>query len=286
MVEHSALGMDDNRILAALALNERARLLDDLEQVTLPVGQILYEPGELPPFIHFPTSSIVALMSGAQDGSTTELAMTGKDGFVGIPLVLGGRSSTHRAVVQSAGKAWRLATEIVVWEFNQHGHLERLALSYTQAVMTQLAQSVVCNRLHSVDQQLCRWLLTSLDLLPDNHLAMTQELIATMLGVRREAVTAAAGKLQAAGLIQYRRGHITVTDRPGLEDRVCECYGVVRTETQRIFQLPQPTPSSNLARPNPATLRMRAEAQLQRQKNQRQREFRPGPCAKPGSAGT
>ena len=266
MAEQAAHGTDDNRILAALPLNERARLMDDLEQVTLPLGHVLYEAGELPAFVHFPTTCIVALVSDTKDGSTTELTMTGKDGLVGIPLVLGGRSSNHKAVVQSAGKAWRLCTEIVAWEFNQHGHLERLALAYAQAVMTQLAQSVVCNRHHSVDQQLCRWLLTSLDQLPDNKLNMTQELIATMLGVRREAITAAAGKLQAAGLMQYRRGHITVTDRPGLEARACECYGAARAEIQRIFQLPQPPPASGVARPNPATLRMRAEAQLQRQK--------------------
>jgi len=208
----------------------------------------------------------VSLVFTTEDGSTSELAMTGKDGLVGIPLVLGGRTSTHKAVVQCAGTAWRLRAEVMEWELNQHGHLQRLALCYTQALMTQMAQSVVCNRHHSVDQQLCRWLLLTLDQLPDNRLEMTQELIANTLGVRREAVTEAAGKLQAAGLMQYRRGHITVTDRPGLEARVCECYSVVSAEYERLFQLPQPLPPSDRARPNPATLRKRAEARLKGEK--------------------
>jgi CRP-like cAMP-binding protein len=256
----------ENRILAALPVNVRAQLMDDLEQVTLPLGHVLYEPGASLDFVYFPTSCIVSLVFTTEDGSTAELAMTGKDGLVGIPLVLGGGTSTHKAVVQCAGNAWRLRAEVMAWELNQHGHLLRLALSYTQALMTQMAQSVVCNRHHSVDQQLCRWLLLSLDQLPDNELQMTQELIANMLGVRREAVTEAAGKLQAAGLIQYRRGHITVTDRPGLEARVCECYSIVKAEYERLFHLPGVILPSDRARPNPATLRSRAEAQLQRKK--------------------
>ena len=259
----------ENRILAALPVNERARLIDDLEQVTLPLGHVLYEPGDVLGFVYFPTSCIVSLVFTTENGATAELAMTGKDGLVGIPLVLGGRTSTHKAVVQCAGTAWRLRAEVMAWELNQHGHLLRLALSYTQALMTQMAQSVVCNRHHAVDQQLCRWLLLSLDQLPDNQLNMTQELIANMLGVRREAVTEAAGKLQAAGLIQYRRGQITVTDRPGLEARVCECYGVVRAEYERLFHLPQVIMPGDRVRPNPATLRKRAEARLEKEKADR-----------------
>ena len=269
MSDPLAPGPGENRILAALPINERARLIDDLELVTLPLGHVLYEPGDVLGFVYFPTSCIVSLVFTTENGATAELAMTGKDGLVGIPLVLGGRTSTHKAVVQCAGTAWRLRAEVMAWELNQHGHLLRLALSYTQALMTQMAQSVVCNRHHAVDQQLCRWLLLSLDQLPDNQLNMTQELIANMLGVRREAVTEAAGKLQAAGLIQYRRGQITVTDRPGLEARTCECYSVVRAEYERLFHLPQVIIPSNRARPNPATLRKRAEARLEKEKADR-----------------
>ncbi|ENO98090.1 cyclic nucleotide-binding protein [Thauera phenylacetica B4P] len=259
----------ENRILATLPADERARLMDDLEQVTLPLGHVLYEPGDVLGFVYFPTSCIVSLVFTTENGATAELAMIGKDGLVGIPLVLGGGTSTHKAVVQCAGTAWRLRADVMTWELNQHGHLLRLALSYTQALMTQMAQSVVCNRHHAVDQQLCRWLLLSLDQLPDNQLNMTQELIANMLGVRREAVTEAAGKLQAAGLIQYRRGQITVTDRPGLEARACECYSVVRAEYERLFHLPQVILPSDRARPNPATLRKRAEARLEKEKADR-----------------
>ena len=259
----------ENRILAALPVNERARLMEDLELVTLKLGHVLYEPGEVLSFAYFPTSCIVSKVFTTEDGSTAEVAMTGKDGLVGIALVLGGGTSTHKAVVQCAGAAWRLRAEVMTWELEQHGHLQRLALCYTQALMTQMAQSVVCNRHHAVDQQLCRWLLLSLDQLPDNQLNMTQELIANMLGVRREAVTDAAGKLQAAGLIQYRRGQITVMDRPGLEARVCECYGVVSAEYERLFHLPQAILPGDRARPNPATLRKRAEARLETEKADR-----------------
>jgi len=269
MTEPPVPAAGENRILAALPVNERARLMDDLEQVTLPLGHVLYEPGDVLGFVYFPTSCIVSLVFTTENGATAELAMTGKDGLVGIPLVLGGRTSTHKAVVQCAGTAWRLRAEVMTWELEQHGHLLRLALCYTQALMTQMAQSVVCNRHHAVDQQLCRWLLLSLDQLPDNQLNMTQELIANMLGVRREAVTDAAGKLQAARLIRYRRGQITVTDRPGLEARVCECYSVVRAEYERLFHLPQVIIPSDRARPNPATLRKRAEARLEREKADR-----------------
>ena len=252
-----------NRILAALPAADHARLADDLELVTLPLGHILYQPGDALGFVYFPTSCIVSLVFTTEDGSSAELAMTGSDGLVGIPLVLGGKATTHRAVVQSAGTAYRVRAEVMAWELDQHGNLLRLCLCYTQALMTQMAQSVVCNRHHTVDQQLCRWLLLSLDQLPGNQLDMTQELIANMLGVRREAVTEAAGKLQAAGLLHYRRGHITVTDRAGLEARVCECYRVVRTEYERLYHLAPVSLRRDRARPNPATLRKRAEARLQ-----------------------
>jgi diguanylate cyclase (GGDEF)-like protein/PAS domain S-box-containing protein len=252
-----------NRILAALPLTELARLEDDLELIELPLGKMLYDAGDTLEFVYFPTNCIVSLVFATENGSSAELAMTGNDGLVGIPLVLGGETTTHKVVVQSTGSAYRLRAEVISWELDQGGLLQRLCLSYAQALMTQMAQSVVCNRHHSVDQQLCRWLLLSLDLLDDNQINMTQELIAAMLGVRREAVTEAAGKLQAAGLIQYRRGHIAVLDRPGLEARVCECYGIVRAEYDRLFGLMPESLPKNRLRPNPATLRQRAEARLQ-----------------------
>lgn len=251
-----------NRILAALSPEEYARLADDLELVSLPEGQTLLESGDSLIFVYFPTTSIFSLISTTENGSSAELAMTGNDGLVGIPLVLGGETSNYKVVVQSSGKAYRLRAEVMCWELEQSGNLRRLALSYTQALMTQMAQSVVCNRHHSVDQQLCRWLLLSLDQMEGNQLHVTQEVISNMLGVRREAVTEAAGKLQAAGLIHYRRGNITVTDRPGLEARVCECYGVVKAEYDRLFRLLAAAPDRYRARPNPATLRQRAEARL------------------------
>lgn len=251
-----------NRILAALPVSEFARLEDDLELVELPLGRILFDAGDSLDFVYFPTSCIVSLVFATENGSSAELAMTGNDGLLGIPLVLGGQTTTHKVVVQSAGAAYRLRAEVIVWELDQGGNLLRLCLSYAQALMTQMAQSVVCNRHHSVDQQLCRWLLLSLDQLSGNQINMTQELIASMLGVRREAVTEAAGKLQAAGLIQYRRGHITVADRAGLEARACECYAVVKAEYERLFRLTPPILPKNRLRPNPATLRQRAEARL------------------------
>jgi len=251
-----------NRILGALAANDFARLQDDLELVHLELGQVLYESGDTLGHIYFPVTCIVSLIFTTQKGATAELAITGNDGLVGIPLVLGGDTTTHRVVVQSAGAAYRLRVETIRWELDQGGELQHLALRYTQALMTQMAQSIVCNRHHSVDQQLCRWLLLSLDRLPGNQLNMTQELIANMLGVRREAVTEAAGKLQAAGLIEYSRGHITVTDRPGLEARACECYATVKAEYDRIFLMTPELRIINRARPNPATLRKRAEERL------------------------
>ncbi len=251
-----------NRILGALAPNDYARLQHDLELVHLELGHVLYESGDTLGHIYFPVTCIVSLIFTTLKGATAELAITGNDGLVGIPLVLGGDTTTHRVVVQSAGAAYRLRVETIRWELDQGGELQHLSLRYTQALMTQMAQSIVCNRHHSVDQQLCRWLLLSLDRLPGNQLNMTQELIANMLGVRREAVTEAAGKLQAASLIEYSRGHITVTDRPGLEARACECYATVKAEYDRIFLMTPELRIINRARPNPATLRKRAEERL------------------------
>ncbi len=252
-----------NRILAALTPNDYGRLQDDLELVNLKLGQVLFEPGDSLSHVYFPADCIVSLIFTTQKGASAELAITGNDGLVGIPLVLGGETTTHRAVIQSAGTAYRLKMEVMRWELDQGGELQHLALRYTQALMTQMAQSVVCNRHHSVDQQLCRWLLLSLDRLPGNQLNMTQELIGNMLGVRREAVTEAAGKLQAAGLIQYSRGHISILDRPGIEARACECYAVVKSEYDRLFDLAENVRLKSRARPNPETLRKRAEARFQ-----------------------
>jgi CRP-like cAMP-binding protein len=251
-----------NRILGALPTNDFARLQDDLDLVHLALGQVLYESGDTLGYVYFPVTCIVSLIFTTHKGATAELAITGNDGLVGIPLVLGGDTTTHRVVVQSAGAAYRLKVEVVRWELDQGGELQHLALRYTQALMTQMAQSIVCNRHHSVDQQLCRWLLLSLDLLPGNQLNMTQELIANMLGVRREAVTEAAGKLQAAGLIEYTRGRINVIDRPGLEARSCECYASVKVEYDRIFHLQSDVRGPSRPRPNPASVRKRAEARL------------------------
>lgn len=251
-----------NRILGSLATNDYSRLQDDLDLVHLQLGQVLYESGDALGYVYFPVSCIVSLIFTTKKGGTAELAITGNDGLVGIPLVLGGDTTTHRVVVQSAGAAYRLKVEIVRWELDQGGELLHLALRYTQALMTQMAQSIVCNRFHTVSQQLCRCLLVSLDLLPGNQLNMTQELIANMLGVRREAVTEAAGKLQAAGLIEYSRGHIQVLDRPGLEAKTCECYASVRREYDRIFHLQSDVRGFNRPRPNPASARNRAEARL------------------------
>ena len=249
-----------NRILAALSTNDYARLQDDLELVSLKLAQLIYDAGDQPGYVYFPITCIVSLVFTTQKGSSAELAITGNEGLIGIPLVLGGDSTTYRVIVQSAGLAYRLKVEVMRWELDQGGDLQHLALRYAQALMTQMAQSVVCNRHHAVDQQLCRLLLLSLDRLPDLQIHMTQELMASLLGVRREAVTEAAGKLQTAGLIQYSRGLIKVMNRAGLEERVCECYGVVKAEYDRLFQLIPPLRVRSRARPNPETLRKRAEA--------------------------
>ncbi|OGA25054.1 MAG: Crp/Fnr family transcriptional regulator [Betaproteobacteria bacterium RIFCSPLOWO2_02_FULL_67_26] len=229
-----------NHLLDALPPEDYARLLPDLEHMAMALGWAVYESGDQMGYLYFPTTSIVSLLYVMESGATAEIAITGNEGLVGISLFMGGESTPSRAVVQSAGHGYRLKANILKREFALGGHLQHLALRYTQALITQMAQTAVCNRHHSVDQQLCRWLLLSLDRLSSNELTMTQELIANMLGVRREGVTEAAGHLQAAGLIRYSRGHITVLDRPKLEKRVCECYAVVKKEFDRLlpYQLP------------------------------------------------
>ena len=224
-----------SHLLAVLPAAESSRLFPHMELVSLPLGQALYESGDKLNHVYFPTTSIVSLLYELENGSSAEIAVVGNEGIVGIALFMGGDTMPNRAVVQSAGQAYRLQGQVLQQEFNRGGALQHLLLRYTLAMLTQMAQTAVCNRHHSVDQQLCRWLLLSLDRLPTMELVMTQELIANMLGVRREGVTEAAGKLQSAGLIRYGRGHIIVLDRPGLEKRVCECYDVVRTEFRRLL---------------------------------------------------
>ena len=206
-----------------------------MERVSLPLGKALYESGDKLNHVYFPTTAIVSLLYVMENGASAEIAVVGNEGIVGIALFMGGETMPNRAVVQSAGKALRVRGQVLQQEFNRGGPLQHLLLRYTQALLTQMAQTAVCNRHHTVDQQLCRWLLLSLDRLQANELTMTQELIANMLGVRREGVTEAAGKLQSANLIHYSRGRITVIDRPGLEARVCECYGVVQREFKRLL---------------------------------------------------
>ena len=225
-----------NYLLAALPAADYQRLLPDLELVPLPLGMAVYESGGELNYVYFPTDSIVSLLYVMKDGASAEIAVVGHDGLVGIALFMGGESTPSRAVVQSAGYAYRLSSKILKREFEHGGPLQHLLLRYTQALITQMAQTAVCNRHHSVEQQLCRWLLLSLDRLPSNELSMTQELIANMLGVRREGITEAAGHLQDAGLIHYRRGHVKVLNRAGLERRVCECYAVVKRESDRLLR--------------------------------------------------
>jgi CRP-like cAMP-binding protein len=225
----------ENHLLAVLPKSESARPFSHLELSPLPLGKSLYESGDRLNHVYFPTTAIVSLLYELENGASAEIAVVGNDGIVGIALFMGGDTMPNRAVVQSAGRAYRLPGELLKREFNRGGALQHLLLRYTQALLTQMAQTAVCNRHHSVDQQLCRWLLLSLDRLAASELGMTQELIANMLGVRREGVTEAAGKLQRAGLINYSRGRITVLDRQGLERRVCECYEVVRKEFSRLL---------------------------------------------------
>ena len=224
-----------NHLLDALLTSEYDRLFPNLELVNLPLGQVLYEPGELLEYVYFPTDSIISLLYVMENGASAEIAIVGNEGILGISLFMGGETTPSRAVVQSAGVGYRLKGDLLKTEFNRAGPVQRLLLRYTQALITQMAQTAACNRHHSVEQQLCRWLLLSLDRLASNELSMTQELIANMLGVRREGVTEAACKLQTAGLIQYSRGHIKVIDRPMLEKRSCECYEVVKAEFDRLL---------------------------------------------------
>jgi len=224
-----------NHLLAVLPEPKCERLFSHLEPASLALGEALYESGGQLSHVYFPTTAIVSLLYVMENGASAEIAVVGNDGMVGIALFMGGETMPNRAVVQSAGHAYRLNGQLLKQEFGRSGALQHLLLRYTLALLTQMAQTAVCNRHHSVDQQLCRWLLLSLDRLPSDELSMTQELIANMLGVRREGVTEAAGKLQRAGLIHYRRGHITVLNRPGLEARVCECYEVVRKEFRRLL---------------------------------------------------
>lgn len=224
-----------NHLLASLPLSDYRRLKPHLKLVSLSLGEALYESGMALRHVYFPVDSIVSLLYVMADGASAEIAVVGNDGIVGVSLFMGGETTPSRAVVQSAGHAYCLKGELLKSEFIQAGPMQHLLLRYTQALLTQMAQTAVCNRHHSLDQQLCRWLLLSLDRLPSNELVMTQEFIANMLGVRREGVNEAAGKLQEAGLIQYNRGRITVLDRLGIEDRSCECYAVVKRESDRLL---------------------------------------------------
>ena len=227
--------MSENRLLASLPEGLKTRWQPHLELVELPLGQVLYEASRLMADVFFPITAIVSLLYVLENGASAEIAIVGNEGIVGIALFMGGESTPSRAVVQSAGRGCRLKASVMKDEFNRAGPVLHLLLRYTQALITQMAQTAVCNRHHSLDQQLCRWLLLSLDRLQGAELVMTQELIANMLGVRREGVTEGALKLQKAGLIQYARGHITVLDRPRLESRTCECYAVVKREYDRLL---------------------------------------------------
>ncbi|MDM5180856.1 Crp/Fnr family transcriptional regulator [Massilia sp. DJPM01] len=226
---------NQNHLLAALLDAEFDRLAPHLELVPLLLGDVLSESGDKLHHLYFPTTAIVSLHYLLENGGSSEIAGVGNEGVLGVSVFMGGDSTPSRAVVQTRGHAYRLPAAILMEEFNRGGHVMRLLLRYTQALLTQMSQTAVCNRHHSVEQQLCRWLLLTLDRLPSNELTMTQELIANMLGVRREGVTEAAGRLQGYGYISYRRGHITVLDRAGLEDDVCECYAVVRKEFTRLL---------------------------------------------------
>ena len=227
-----------NHILAALPADVRQRLFPYLEKIPMSLGEVLYEAGDKMRYVYFPNDCIVSLLYVMKNGASAEISVVGNEGLVGISLFMGGESTSSRGVVQSGGTGYRLLAHRLVDEFGRHGELMSLVLRYTQALITQMAQTAVCNRHHSIDQQLCRWLLLSLDRLPSNHLIMTQELIANMLGVRREGVTEAAGRLQKLGVIQYRRGHIEVVDRRKLEQLSCECYAVVKKETDRLLRPP------------------------------------------------
>ncbi len=226
---------EDNSLLGALSPAERERIYPNLQLVQMPLGKVLYESGDVQGHVYFPTDCIISLLYVMADGASAEISVVGREGIVGVSLFMGGETTPSRAIVQSAGGAYRLIGKRLKEEFHRNGEMQLLLLRYTQALITQMAQTAVCNRHHSVDQQLCRWLLLSLDRLPSNHLIMTQELIANMLGVRREGVTEAAGKLQKLNVIHYARGKITVLDRPKLERLCCECYAVVKKESDRLL---------------------------------------------------
>jgi CRP-like cAMP-binding protein len=232
----AARNIQQNALLAALPESARERLAPHLKLVDMPLGKVLYESGDKLSHACFPTESIISKLYVIESGASTEISMVGNEGMVGVALIMGGESTPTRAIVQRAGRAFQLPRQVLMAEFKRCDALQKLLLRYTQARITQMAQTAVCNRHHSIDQQLCRWLLLSLDRLPDNRVIMTQELIANMLGVRREGVTEAAGKLQRQGVIQYHRGAITVLDRPRLETLSCECYAVVKQETDRLLR--------------------------------------------------
>lgn len=225
----------ENRLLAALPEEDLRRWTDHLELIDMPLAAVLYESGETLNYVYFPTTAIVSLLYVMVDGSSAEIAVAGREAIIGISLFMGGESTPSRAVVQSAGQAFRMKAEHLKMQFSKHGPVLHLLLRYTQALITQMSQTAVCNRHHTIDQQLCRWLLLSLDRLQGDELVMTQELISNMLGVRREGVTEAALKLQTAGVIRYSRGRITVIDRPALETLSCECYAVVKREYDRLL---------------------------------------------------
>lgn len=232
-----------NHLLNSLSAAAKARVLPDAKLVTLTLGQVVYESGDILRHVYFPTDSIVSLLYVLENGASAEFAVVGNEGLVGVAVFMGGASTPSRGIVQSAGSAYRLSGERLADEYTRYGEMMPLLLRYTQSLLTQMAQTAVCNRHHTIDQQLCRWLLLSLDRLATNQIKMTQELIANMLGVRREGVTVAAGKLQDLGVIQYHRGTIKVVDRPRLEGLCCECYEVVRKETDRLLSymtLPKP----------------------------------------------
>lgn len=224
-----------NHLLAALPAAEFERLAAHLEPMPMPLGQMLYEPGGQLEHAYFPVSAIVSLHYVTESGASASVAGVGNEGMLGVPLIMGGNTTPSSAVVQTAGHAYRLERRLLKEEFDRRGPMQRLLLRYTQALMTQMSQTAVCNRHHSVEQQLCRWLLTTLDRVDSGEIVMTQELVAALLGVRREGITEAAGRLQHAGVIRNRRGHIAVLERAGLETRVCECYAVVKKEFGRLL---------------------------------------------------
>ncbi|OZB13152.1 MAG: Crp/Fnr family transcriptional regulator [Marinobacter sp. 34-60-7] len=232
--EHS-ISPEQNHLLAALPESAKARIFPRLKRVAVNLGDVIYESGQSIESVYFPADCIISLLYVTLNGSSAEISVVGNEGMAGVAVVMGGQSTPSRAIIQSRGWAFRMSSGELKQEFNSHSEVRVLLLRYTQALITQMSQTAVCNRHHSIDQQLCRWLLLSLDRLADNRLTMTQELIANMLGVRREGVTAAAGKLQRLGVIDYRRGHITVLDRKALEGRVCECYAVVKKEYERLL---------------------------------------------------